>query len=170
MTLYDYILDIFHFDYYIRAIVVTFYALFLFRIGNTRLFSQMAAYDLFIFVILGALLGQAIISKQSFVSSLICCSIITLLHKYLGSLAQKWSLVKFLKGERRVLYTNKQWERENLESCNITKDDIFQELRCSLGLNSTETINKIIMERNGKISFLQFTDTPDPQVLSQKDL
>ena len=94
----------YHLDYYGRAIAVSIFSLSLFRVGNSRLFSQLAAYDLLIFVILGALLGTAIIDKDLFVSSLICCLIITCLHRFFGYMASHNIMSKFLKGRRELLF------------------------------------------------------------------
>lgn len=149
-------ISIYHIDFYIRAIVVTMFSLFLYKFGNSRLFSQLAAYDLLIFIILGALLGTAIINKDLFVSSLVCCLIITSIHRFFGYL----SLVhkptnNLLKGNAIVLYENKRWVKENLRKNCLNKGDIYQELRNSQGIDNVDTIRKIIMERNGKISFLR---------------
>ncbi|MBA2656439.1 MAG: DUF421 domain-containing protein [Tatlockia sp.] len=156
MTLdYNSIKEFIHFDFYLRTILVMFYSLFLFRISNTRLFSQLAAYDLVVFILLGALLGEAIINKDSFIPCLINCLIITLFHKKMGSFSNRSFIPsKFLKGEKLVLFEDDEWNKDNLNSCCLTKEDIYQELRCSLGLDSTKNLKKIIMERNGKISFL----------------
>lgn len=146
----------YHFDYYGRTVVVSIFSLVLFRLGHTRLFSQLAAYDLLIFIILGALLGTAIINKELFISSLICCVIITLLHRLFGYFSSHNAFTnKLLKGERVTLYTDNQWHKENLEACSLNKADVYQELRSSQGTNSIKNIKKIIMECNGKISFLE---------------
>ena len=145
----------YHIDYYVRAVVVGFFSLFLVRVGNSRLFSQLAAYDLLIFVILGALLGTAIINKDLFFSSLICCLIITYLHRFFGYLASHHLMSHFLKDKRFMLYENNKWQNRNLEECSLNKADIYQELRNTLGINNLNSINKIIMEGNGKISFLK---------------
>lgn len=145
----------YHLDYYVRTVVVSIFSLFLFRVGHSRLFSQLAAYDLLIFVILGALLGTAIISKDLFISSLICCVIITYLHRFFGYMASHHIMSDYLKGRSVILYKNDKWMDRELEDCCLNKADIFQELRNSLGINSLNSINRIIMERNGKISFLK---------------
>ncbi|MBA2710520.1 MAG: DUF421 domain-containing protein [Tatlockia sp.] len=146
----------YHIDYYTRAVIVTFFAILLFRVGNTRLVSQLAPYDLVIFIILGALFGTAVIDKKLFVPSLICCSIITLIHRGLGFISTlNPFFAKYFKGERVILYSNSTWHDSNLDSCSLNKDDIFQELRTSLGINTMEPIKRIIMERNGKITFLK---------------
>ena len=50
---------------------------------------------------------------------------------------------------------NNKWFESRLEACSLSKADIFQELRNSMGVNNLEGIKKIILERNGKISFLK---------------
>ncbi|MBA2652064.1 MAG: DUF421 domain-containing protein [Tatlockia sp.] len=154
----------FHIDYYTRAIVVTFYALFLFRISDNRLLSQLAAYDLFVFIILGAILGTAVIDKELFIPSLICCFIITLLHRFLGFISTFKVTQKYFRGKRITLYENNKWQHNHLDSCSLQKDDIYQELRCSLGIDSMDTIEKIIMEKNGKISFLKQANDRDNKI------
>lgn len=148
--------SVYHIDYYTRAVIVTFFAIFLFRIGNARLVTQLAPYDLVIFIILGALFGTAVINKNLFIPSLVCCLIITLIHRFLGFLSMfSPFFAKYFKGERVVLYSNNTWLDSNLESCCLNKEDIFQELRASLGINTMGPIKRIIMERNGKITFLK---------------
>ncbi|MBA2648889.1 MAG: DUF421 domain-containing protein [Legionella sp.] len=152
---YDYLSSVYHLDYYARAITVTFYSIFLFRIGDSRLFSQIAAYDLLIFIILGALLGEAIIDEKLFLPSLICCLIITLLHRFLGSLSSLNLLsIRYLKGKKIILYKNQTWLEKNLKACSLQRDDVYQELRYNLGIDDIKKVDKIIMERNGKISFV----------------
>lgn len=146
----------YHIDYYVRTVIVCCYSLFLFRIGNSRLFSQLAAYDLLIFIILGALLGTAIIDRDLFFSSLVCCYIITLLHRFFGYLSSRITPAnKYLKGNCVILYEDNEWIKDNMQACSLNKADIYQELRSCLGINTLDSIKKIIMERNGKISFLK---------------
>lgn len=145
-----------HADYYIRAIVVTIYALCLFRICDTRLLGQLAAYDLLIFIILGAILGTAVIDKHLFLPSLICCLLITLLHRFFGYLSTINNFTrKYFKGDCIILYKKNKWLENNLRACSLSKDDVYQELRCNAGVDNLNTIEKIIMEKNGKISFLK---------------
>lgn len=140
---------------YLRAVGVTFYALFLFRVSNTRLFGQYAAYDLIIFIILGALLGEAVINQELFIPSLVSCLIISLIHKSFGFIAAKVNCsVKYIKGERLVLYRENNWHQVNLDSASLSKGDVYQELRCDHGINNLDLIEEIALECNGKVSFL----------------
>ncbi len=146
--------SIFDYGYYFRAIIVTLYALFLFRLCSSRIIGQYSFFDLIIFIMLGAILGEAIIAKTHFLSSLLVCGLIALLHKFLAYLSfQNKKFGNWVRGNKIIFFKEGSWKKKSLVKCYISEGEILQSLRCVHGMNNLDLINEITMERNGQLSF-----------------
>src|SRR5438045_453646 len=64
-----------------RAVVVFFIALAYVRIAGVRTFGKKTVFDQVTALILGSVLGRAIVSTESFTGHLIGCLVIMLLHR-----------------------------------------------------------------------------------------
>ena len=143
------------YDLYIRSLVITLYALFLFRATSARLFGEHSTFDFIILIILGAILGEAIVNNIPLLPSMISCAIIVIIHRILAFLSYKSHHVgKYIKGEKIVIIKDGQYQWDRLHCCRLTENDILQSLRTQHGTNDIGNIDKAILERNGEISFL----------------
>ncbi|STX28349.1 Protein of uncharacterised function (DUF421) [Legionella beliardensis] len=143
------------YDLYIRSLVITLYALFLFRATSARLFGEHSTFDFIISIILGAILGEAIVNNIPLLPSMIACAIIVIVHRILAFLSYKSHYVgKYIKGEKIVIIKDGQYQWDKLHCCRITENDILQSLRAQHSTDDMSNVDRAILERNGEISFL----------------
>lgn len=140
---------------YLRGILITLYAIFLFRANSSRIFGEHSVLDLIISIILGAILGEAIVNNIPLLPSMIVCAFIVIIHRFLAYLSFKSSWFgRYIKGEKVVLYNSQGYCRENLKCCRITENDVLQALRTQRGITRIDDVKEATLERSGQISFL----------------
>ncbi|MBA2710801.1 MAG: DUF421 domain-containing protein [Tatlockia sp.] len=157
--------ELFDYGLYIRGIVITLYAILLFRASSARLFGNHAPLDFIIFVILGAVLGEAIVNNIPLIPSMIVCTFILGIHRFLAYITYKNHRVgKYIKGEEMCIVKDGKYVEKNLSCCRITPNDILQALRLQYGREKISSVEEAILERGGQISFiLKNKTTEKPQ-------
>lgn len=146
--------EVFDYGLYLRGIVITLYAIILFRANSARLFGKHTPLDFIIYIILGALLGEAIVNVP-LIPSMIVCALILFIHRFLAYLSYKSQWIgTYIKGEAMILFKNGKYIEKNLRCCQITQNDILQALRLQHGLKTITSIKEASLERGGKISFI----------------
>lgn len=139
---------------YLRAIMITLFAIFIFRVNLSRLYGSHTSLDFIIYIILGAILGEAIVNKIPLLPSLVVCIIIVILYRVMALLTYKSHLFgKYIKGEEIILIKNGKLIKKNLECTRVTHHDILQSLRLQKGTPQFHLIKTAILERGGQISF-----------------
>lgn len=146
---------------YCRGILITLYAIILFRASSTRLFGNHSTLDLVISIILGAILGEAIVNNIPLLPSMMVCFLIVCIHRLLAYLAYKSPQVgKYIKGEKVCIVKQGNYIKDKIQRCHITHHDILQALRLQHGLDNLHRVKEATLERGGQISFiLEATDT-----------
>ncbi len=140
----------------LRAGVIFIIALFLVRISGRRSFGLHTAFDNALIVLIGAVLSRAVVGASPFVPTVVSCLILALLHRLFARLGVgNGFFEKLIKGEKITLYQHKKFHEENMKKNLISKEDIFEEVRLTEQDESLQKINEIILERNGKISFIK---------------
>ncbi|HHF7344536.1 TPA: DUF421 domain-containing protein [Legionella feeleii] len=140
---------------YLRGLVITLYAIILFRVNLSRLYGNHSPLDFIIYIILGAILGEAIVNNIPLLPSMIVCTLIVLVYRFLAYLTYKsHGIGKYIKGEKVIIIKNGRYVRKSLQCCRITSNDILQALRLQHGINTIEPIDEAILERGGQISFM----------------
>ncbi len=140
---------------YLRGIIITLFAIILFRASSTRLYGNHSPLDFIIYIIIGAILGKAIVEHLPLLPSMIVCTFIVIIHNFLSYLCFKshW-LGKYIKGENVCLVKNGRYIRENLKCCRLTSHDILQSLRIQHSMKKISSVEEALLERNGQISFI----------------
>lgn len=145
---------IFDYQLYVRALIILLYAIIIFRINLTRLHGNHSPLDFIIYIILGAILGEAIINKIPLIPSLIVATIVILTYRFLMYLTFKSAFIgRYVKGEKIVIIKDGKYIKKNLECARITPNDIRQALRLQCGTEKIDHIKMGILERGGEISF-----------------
>ncbi|MDP1604945.1 MAG: DUF421 domain-containing protein [Legionella sp.] len=140
---------------YVRGIIITLYAMILFRTNSSRLYGNHSPLDFIIYIILGAILGEAIVNNIPLLPSMIVCALIVAIHRFLAFLSYKSHRIgKYIKGEKVNILKNGKYIEKNLRCCQITKNDILQALRSQHGLDKIDSVKMAILERGGQISFI----------------
>ena len=138
-----------------RGITMFVIMLVLLRYTGMRSFSKGSVFDNVIIILLGAVLGRGVVGGTPFFSAVIGGIVLLLIHKFISRLTfyNKWA-GRHIKGNPIVLYQQGKFLFDNMKECDITENDIFEELRLSLHKKELDLVDEVYMERSGKISFI----------------
>jgi uncharacterized membrane protein YcaP (DUF421 family) len=140
-----------------RAVVIFFISLVLVRVSGIRTLGKQNAFDNLTALMLGAIMGRAIVSaEQPFFGSIIATLVIMILHRFVSWLTfhNKKSGV-ILKGKHLLLVKNGERIEKNLKKTNITEEDILESLRRDVNVPSLDKIKEVYLERSGDLSFVK---------------
>lgn len=139
---------------YLRGILVTLYAIVIFRMNLSRIYGNHSPLDFIIYIILGAILGEAIVNNIPLLPSLIVCTLIILLYRLLAYLSYvSHGVGKYVKGDKITIVKDGKYLDSNLKCSRITPNDVLQSLRLQYGINTIKSVKLGILERGGQISF-----------------
>ncbi|MDP3560850.1 MAG: DUF421 domain-containing protein [Legionellaceae bacterium] len=151
--------ELFDYGLYLRGVVITGYAIIIFRASSARLFGNHSPLDFIIYIILGAILGEAIVNNIPLIPSMVVCTLILSIHRILAYFCYKsrW-MGKYIKGEKICIVKNGKYIEKNLRCCRITPHDILQSLRLQHSQEKIIAIKEATLERGGQISFIFKSD------------
>jgi uncharacterized membrane protein YcaP (DUF421 family) len=137
----------------IRALVVFLYTLILIRIAGRRSFGLRAPFDNIILILLGAILGRAVVGASPFVPTLAAGLLICVLHRLLALAVLIYpKLYSILNGKKIPLYKDGEIILPNLKRSLVNVQDLYEEMRLKALVDSLDDVEAIYMERNGEIS------------------
>ena len=142
-----------------RAVVMYIVSIVLIRLSGLRLLGKQTPFDHLTVLILGAMLGRAIVAGQSFGGSILAAIIIIGLHR----LCAWWSFTSkkagsVLKGEPVELVKNSNFIETNLTKTQVTKNDLEEAARTQINTSELSEIKDAFLERSGKISIVKKKD------------
>jgi uncharacterized membrane protein YcaP (DUF421 family) len=144
-----------------RSLVVFFSALIFIRIAGIRTLGRQTSFDQLTALIIGSILGRAVVTGQSFFGNLAAVLVIVLFHRFIAWLTFKsHKLGNILKGKPLPLILDGQKYEENMTKEYITEEDIKESLHLSLNLDKTDNIKAVYLERSGEISFIKVPKRP----------
>ena len=128
--------------------------LVLLRFTGMRPFGKGSVFDNVMIILLGSVLGRGVVGGTPFFSALIGGIVLLLIHKFISRLTfyNRWA-GRHIKGNAIMLFDKGKFLIDNMRECDITQNDIFEELRLSLHTDDLDGIEHVYMERSGKISF-----------------
>ena|SRR6218665_1609971 len=140
----------------VRAAVVFFIALTYVRTGGLRMLGRQSAFDSLTALMLGAILGKAVVSPDSFLGTLLAAFIIMALHRLTAWITFKSSWVgSILKGKAILLFQNNRPIFENLSRVHITENDLQEAVRKNLNVDDLSHVKEIYMDRSGELSIIK---------------
>jgi uncharacterized membrane protein YcaP (DUF421 family) len=78
------------------------------------------------------------------------------IHKILAFFAMKQVWVGMIvKGYRRSLYKNGEYNMKNMRITSISKDDLMEGVRLEINSDSLDEIKEVYIEKNGQISVVK---------------
>lgn len=147
--------ELFDYSLYLRGIFITIYAMLLFRASATRLYGDHSPLDFVIYIIIGAILGEAIVNNIPLLPSMIVSALIIIIHRLFSYLSFKSHKIgRYIKGEKIIIIEEGKYIHKNLKYCQLTSNDILQSLRVQKGLIDIKSVKIATLERNGQISFI----------------
>jgi uncharacterized membrane protein YcaP (DUF421 family) len=139
-----------------RSAVMFLIALLLMRITGMRPFGKGEPFDQIIAFLIGGILSRGVVGATPFISTIISMVVIVFIHKVLAKLSiYNKAFGATVKGKKVLLYRNGVFLWGNMNSVDITENDILEDLRLEAQLANLDTIEEVYMERTGKISFVK---------------
>ena len=139
-----------------RAIVIFIVALVLIRISGRRSLGLHTPLDNIIAILLGGVLSRAVAGVSPFIPVIVACTVIVLLHRGLSHLTvHNPRFSKMVQGEKILLYENNRFLKENMNKALVCREDILEGIRETALTDSLLQVDKVYLERNGKISVVK---------------
>jgi len=139
-----------------RGVTVFILALVLIRISGRRSFGLHTPLDNIISIMLGAVLSRAVVGASPFVPTIVCCLIIVLVHRLLGTLvARNEKLGNIIEGKKMLLFKDGRFIDYNMKRAQLCKENIMQGIRESALTDDLDKIDRVYIERNGVISVVK---------------
>lgn len=139
-----------------RGIIVFIIALLLVRVSGRRSFGLHTPLDNIITILLGAILSRSVVGASPFLPVIICCLVIVLLHRILGSIVSRSeAFSKILEGDKMLLFKEGQFIEKNMKKAQVCKENIMQGIRESALTDDLNKIDRVYIEKNGAISVIK---------------
>lgn len=143
----------------IMAILVYFSVIIILRLSGKRTLSDLNAFDFIVTVTIGSIAATTILADSTSLSEgLLAVVILVILQYIVAKLDVRFKIVsKVLKSNPTLLYYAEEYLEENMKKMRITKQDILQEIRYQGG-TLIDNVDAVILESNGKVSVVTFSD------------
>jgi len=147
--------EILDYSLYVRGIVITLFAILLFRTNLSRLYGNHSPLDFIIYIVIGAVLGEAIVNNIALIPSIIVTCLIVGIYRCLAYITYKSHRIgKYIKGDKMPIIKEGKYIEKNLRCCRLTHHDILQSLRVQHSKTDIKSIKEACLERDGQISFI----------------
>lgn len=143
-------------DAVLRATVVYFFLLLVFRIAGRRMLSEMTTFDFVLVLIVAEATQQGLLGNDFSVTNAFLV-IITLfgIELALTALKQRSArLEKWIDGVPSVIIEDGRPLKDRMEKARIDERDILSAARTGYGLERMDQIKYAVLERNGSISII----------------
>jgi uncharacterized membrane protein YcaP (DUF421 family) len=143
-------------DAVLRATVVYFFLLLVFRIAGRRMLSEMTTFDFVLVLIVAEATQQGLLGNDFSVTNAFLV-IITLfgIEIALTALKQRSArLEKWIDGVPSVIIEDGRPLKDRMEKARIDEQDILAAARTGCGLERMDQIKYAVLERNGSISII----------------
>jgi uncharacterized membrane protein YcaP (DUF421 family) len=143
-------------DAVLRATVVYFFLLLVFRIAGRRMLSEMTTFDFVLVLIVAEATQQGLLGNDFSVTNAFLV-IITLfgIELALTALKQRSArLEKWIDGVPSVIIEDGRPLKDRMEKARIDEWDILAAARTGYGLERMDQIKYAVLERNGSISII----------------
>ncbi|KUG06422.1 DUF421 domain-containing protein [Solirubrum puertoriconensis] len=140
----------------LRAVVVFIVALLLLRFSGKRTFGSTYSFDVVLKIIIGSVLGRAVVAASPFGATLLACVVMVGLHRLVASATYRSpALGRLIKGKAVVLAENGKLHHENMRAHNVTEHDVQEGVRSAANTDDLEQLAAVRLERDGSITALK---------------
>jgi uncharacterized membrane protein YcaP (DUF421 family) len=139
----------------VHAAAGYFILLLTIRLLRRRPGSQMTVFEfVLIFLIGGVIIAATMGPDRSMTNATFAVILVGLLHCFISFLRTRWPVIeKLVDGSPLILYRNGHWQAEAMHEMKLSPDDVLAAARTK-GLRNLDTIDYVILERNGQISLM----------------
>lgn len=143
-------------DSVIRALVVYFFLLILFRISGKRTLAQTTNFELVLLLIISETTQQAMVdSDHSILNGFLLITTLVGTSIILSVLKRKFPILeRWFDGLPLVLIKDGKVLQERMRKNRVDKEDILSAARELHGLERLEQIKHAVLERGGQISII----------------
>jgi uncharacterized membrane protein YcaP (DUF421 family) len=139
-----------------RTLLTFAYGLFLMRIADRRFLGHNAGFDVLLAIVLGSVLSRAINGQAPFFATFAACLLLVLLHRGVAAIASRWPLFsRVIKGDPHVLVKDGEIRRDTLRQCDLSQEDLEENLRLNGNTGRASGVAEARLERNGHISVVK---------------
>lgn len=139
----------------IRGIIVYFFGVTLARF-NKKLLGIRTPFNFLLFVMLGSIFANAILTAENFIPTLCTILLLMLLNGLLTGLSYKFLFIEqFLKGSPSIIVKNGEIQFLAMKKNFITERELFNELHRQLHTHSLKEIETAELTSDGSISFIK---------------
>jgi uncharacterized membrane protein YcaP (DUF421 family) len=139
-----------------RAFVAFFVSLILIKVSGLRTFGKQSAFDNMTSLMLGAIMGRAVVTTQSFLGSILAALIIMLLHRLLAWISFHSKIAgRIIKNQNIILIKDGQKYFDNMSRVHITEEDILEAARHDANISTMDEVKEVYLERSGYISIVK---------------
>lgn len=139
----------------LRATIIFFYAILLYRLVPRRAFGGTATPDFIVAVIIGSSLSRALTGNSPLLATIAATASLALLYTLLSVLSRRLSAISWLAKGRSIRLVRDGWiDREAMARAQIGDSDLFENLRLR-GVDRIEDVAEARLERNGSISVVK---------------
>ena len=140
----------------VRTAIMFLITFAMIRIAGMRQFRKNAPFDMVITFLIGGVLSRGVVGASPLFATLVSTFVLILLQKLLSKLSFKSETVeKAMKGERVLVFKDGDFDYESMQKANITKMEIYEDLRVELQTEKLEEFSEIYVEKTGEISFIK---------------
>ncbi len=144
----------------IRGFFMFFFALILMRLGSIRILGERTAFDTIVMFLLGSILARGVVGASPYWATICTAALIILIHSLLGKMAvHSDGIDRIIKGDRYCLYKNGKINQKHLKYVSISENDLLEGIRQQTNKVGFEEVDKIYMERNGKLTIIEKDST-----------
>lgn len=143
-------------DAVLRATVVYFFLLLVFRIAGRRMLSQTTTFDLVLLLIVAEATQQGLLGNDFSVTNAFLV-IITLIGIEIALAALKRRsarIEKWIDGVPSIIIEDGRPLKDRMEKARIDERDVLAAARTGYGLERMDQIKYAVLERNGSISII----------------
>jgi len=143
-----------------RAFVIYLVGLLYIRLSGKRAFGNVSAFDNIISITLGAVLSRAIVGVSPFFSVLASCLLLVLLHRFVSWITMRNQKIgRIVKGKAETLFKNGKFIGDTMRRNDISEHDLMEGVRVHLNVNKLDTVEEVVLERNGDFGVVKKEQT-----------
>jgi uncharacterized membrane protein YcaP (DUF421 family) len=140
----------------IRALIVYFFLLLVFRIAGRRTLAEMTTFDFILVLIISETTQEAMIDDDKsltnaalLILTLVGANITLSVLKYRSGLLDKW-----IDGRAFLIVENGKCLKDRMARARVDEGDIMESARRNHGLKALDEIKYAVLERDGQISII----------------
>jgi uncharacterized membrane protein YcaP (DUF421 family) len=140
----------------LRATVIYFFLLFIFRLSGNRSFSQLTSFDFVLLLIIAEATQQGLIGNDfSITQALLLIVTLVAIDIAISLSKQRFAcLRRFIEGVPLVIVENGKPLKQLMDKARVDESDILVAARGHQGLERMDQIKYAVLERSGGISII----------------